>query len=386
MATPVIELKTADSQRIKSIDALRGLVMLIMLLDHVRERFFLHRQVSDPMDVEATEPALFASRLVAHFCAPIFVFLTGLSAWLYQQSTHTESVSQFLLKRGLLLIALEFTLVTFSWMGNFNTIYLQVIWAIGLSMLALALLVKMPRIAQWLLAVGIIALHNLLTPIQFSVDEWGYSLWTILHDRNFLLKTDAFAIKISYPVLPWIGVILLGYCAGPLFAKQMPAVRRTTWLIGVGIGSLLLLLLLRGFNLYGETLPWQVFASPVQTLMSYLNFTKYPPSLDFLLLTLGAMALALVWLERFNAARFVSVLSQFGAAPLFFYLLHLYVLLFIYIVLFAFYGANQGIYFGVDSIYSIWLISAILALFLYWPTAQFAAYKRRSTSSWIKYL
>jgi uncharacterized membrane protein len=386
MATPVIELKTADSQRIKSIDALRGLVMLIMLLDHVRERFFLHRQVSDPMDVEATEPALFASRLVAHFCAPIFVFLTGLSAWLYQQSTHTESVSQFLLKRGLLLIALEFTLVTFSWMGNFNTIYLQVIWAIGLSMLALALLVKMPRIAQWLLAVGIIALHNLLTPIQFSVDEWGYSLWTILHDRNFLLKTDAFAIKISYPVLPWIGVILLGYCAGPLFAKQMPAVRRTTWLIGVGIGSLLLLLLLRGFNLYGETLPWQVFASPVQTLMSYLNFTKYPPSLDFLLLTLGAMALTLVWLERFNAARFVSVLSQFGAAPLFFYLLHLYVLLFIYIVLFAFYGANQGIYFGVDSIYNIWLISAILALFLYWPTAQFAAYKRRSTSSWIKYL
>ena len=386
MSAPVIGLQAPDSQRIKSIDALRGLVMLIMLLDHVRERFFLHRQVSDPMDVEATEPALFSSRLVAHFCAPIFIFLTGLSAWLYQQSARTESVSQFLLKRGLLLIALEFTLVTFSWMGNFNTIYLQVIWAIGLSMLALALLVKMPRIAQWLLAVGIIALHNLLTPIQFSVDEWGYSLWTILHDRNYWIKTDSLAIKVSYPLLPWIGVILLGYCAGPLFAKQMPAVRRTTWLIGAGIGSLLLLLLLRGFNLYGETLPWQVFASPVQTLMSFLNFTKYPPSLDFLLLTLGAMALVLVWLERFNAARFVSVLSQFGAAPLFFYLLHLYVLLFIYTLLFAFYGANKVTYFGVDSIYSIWLISVVLALFLYWPTALFAAYKRRSTYSWIKYL
>ena len=157
MSAPVIGLQAPDSQRIKSIDALRGLVMLIMLLDHVRERFFLHRQVSDPMDVEATEPALFASRLVAHFCAPIFIFLTGLSAWLYQQSARTESVSQFLLKRGLLLIALEFTLVTFSWMGNFNTIYLQVIWAIGLSMLALALLVKMPRIAQWLLALGMTA-------------------------------------------------------------------------------------------------------------------------------------------------------------------------------------------------------------------------------------
>ncbi|OZY86646.1 hypothetical protein CBP51_06410 [Cellvibrio mixtus] len=386
MATPVIGLKTPDSQRIKSIDALRGLVMLLMLLDHVRERFFLHRQVSDPMDVESTEPALFASRLAAHFCAPIFVFLTGLSAWLYQQSARAESVSIFLLKRGLLLIVLEFTLVTFSWMGNFNTIYLQVIWVIGLSMLALALLVKMPRVAQWLLAVGIIALHNLLTPIQFSVDEWGYSLWTILHDRNYWIKTDWLAIKVSYPLLPWIGVILLGYCAGPLFAKQMFAARRTARLVGAGIGSLLLLLLLRGFNLYGETLPWQTFASPVQTLMSFFNFTKYPPSLDFLLLTLGVMALVLVWLERFNAARFVSVLSQFGAAPLFFYLLHLYVLLFIYTVFFAFYGANKGIYFGVDSIYSIWLISLLLALLLYWPTAMFAEYKCRSTYRWIKYL
>lgn len=386
MATPVIELKTADSQRIKSIDALRGLVMLIMLLDHVRERFFLHRQVSDPMDVESTEPALFASRLAAHFCAPIFVFLTGLSAWLYQQSAREESISTFLLKRGLLLIALEFTLVTFSWMGNFNTIYLQVIWVIGLSMLALALLVKIPRIAQWVVAVGIMALHNLLTPIQFSVDEWGYSLWTILHDRNYWIQTDWIAIKVSYPLLPWIGVILLGYCAGPVFAKQMPVAQRATWLISAGVVSLLLLLVLRGFNLYGETLPWQAFASPVQTLMSFFNFTKYPPSLDFLLLTLGVMALALVWLERFNTARFVSVLSQFGAAPLFFYLLHLYVLLIIYSLLFAWFGANQGSYLGVDSIYSIWLISVVLTLLLYWTTALFAAYKRRSTHGLIKYL
>lgn len=393
MAVSTIGLQTADSQdttssaqRIKSIDALRGLVMLIMLLDHVRERFFLHHQVSDPMDVGPTEPALFVSRFAAHFCAPIFIFLTGLSAWLYQQSARTESVSSFLVKRGLLLIALEFTLVTFSWMGNFNTIYLQVIWAIGLSMLALALLVKLPRAAQWVFAVGIIALHNLLTPIQFSVDEWGYSLWTILHDRNFLLIADEFAIKISYPVLPWIGVILLGYCAGPLFAKQVPAAQRAIWLIGAGVCSLLLLLVLRGFNLYGETLPRQTFASSVQTLMSFFNFTKYPPSLDFLLLTLGVMAVVLVWLERFNVARFVSVLSQFGAAPLFFYLLHLYVLLIIYTVLLAFYGANKGIYFGVDSIYSIWLISVLLAAILYWPTARFAAYKRRSTYSWIKYL
>ncbi len=377
---------SSNTQRIQSIDALRGLVMLMMLLDHVRERFFLHRQVSDPMDVESTEPALFASRLIAHFCAPIFVFLTGLSAWLYQQSARAESVSAFLLKRGLLLIALEFTLVTFSWMGNFNTVYLQVIWAIGLSMLALAFLIKMPRTVQWIIAVTIIALHNLLTPIQFSVDEWGYSLWTILHDRNYWIKTDWIAIKVSYPVLPWIGVILLGYCAGSLFAKPMPAAQRSRWLISAGVCSLLLLLLLRYFNLYGETLPWHTFASPLQTLMSFFNFTKYPPSLDFLLLTLGVMALALVWLERFNTARCVGVLAQFGAAPLFFYLLHLYVLLIIYSLLFAWCGANKGIYFGVDSIYSIWLISVLLALLLYWPTAAFAAYKRRSIYGWIKYL
>ena len=309
-----------------------------------------------------------------------------MSAWLYQQSARAESVSIFLLKRGLLLIVLEFTLVTFSWMGNFNTIYLQVIWAIGLSMLALALLVKMPRIAQWLLAVGIIALHNLLTPIQFSVDEWGYSLWTILHDRNYWIKTDWLAIKVSYPLLPWIGVILLGYCAGPLFAKQMPAVRRTTWLAGAGIGSLLLLLLLRGFNLYGETLPWQTFASPVQTLMSFFNFTKYPPSLDFLLLTLGVMALVLVWLERFNAARFVSVLSQFGAAPLFFYLLHLYVLKFAYLAAVAGFGLNQGSYFGFDSMGWVWLVAVGLAVGLYLPVRWFSRLKgRRRDLRWLKY-
>ncbi|QSX32220.1 DUF1624 domain-containing protein [Shewanella avicenniae] len=378
-------------QRINSIDIMRGLVMLIMLLDHVRERFFLHLQVSDPMDINATPPALYFSRLAAHLCAPTFVFLTGLSAWLYQHSgsTGNRPLTGFLAKRGLFLIGLEVSLITFSWMGSFATIYLQVMWAIGLSMLALAALHQLPRWMLLVLASLLVFGHNTLTPIHFNVDEWGYSLWTILHDRGYLISDSVINVKVSYPLLPWIGVIVFGYLAGPLYHKLTAAKLRQRWLVGLATGCLALFALLRGGNVYGETLPWSVGDNSLISLMSLLNLTKYPPSLAFLLFTLGLMFIGLWAMERLRqpwAQRAGAVLAHFGGAPMFFYLLHLYLLLALYQIALMIWGTNHGALFGVDDVRQIWLITLGLIVLLYWPTKSFAAFKRRSQLAWVKYL
>ena len=372
--------------RIQSIDMMRGLVMLIMLLDHVRERFFYHMQVSDPMDLDITSASLFFSRFAAHLCAPVFVFLTGLSAWLYANPANgpARSARSFLLKRGLFLIALEVTLINFSWMGSYHTIWLQVIWAIGLSMVVLALVSQWPKAVLALLGFGIVFGHNLLTPINVQPDEWGYSLWTILHDRNFLVSEGALKIKASYPVLPWIGVIILGYLAGPLYSKTLSAEHRGRLLLQLGAGCLLLFIVLRGFNIYGETLDWQLYPDLLTSLMSILNLTKYPPSLNYLLVTLGLMFLLLFVLEK-SQGNWTQILVNFGSAPMFFYILHLYVLLVLYRIALAVCGPNQGESFGMEHMGWIWLTTVLLAVALYLPTKWFSLYKKRSQQAWIRY-
>lgn len=378
-------------KRITSIDIMRGWVMLLMTIDHVRERFYLHHQVSDPMDVETTSPGLFFTRLLAHFCAPVFVFLTGLSAWLYQHNSRAEHqpLTGFLFKRGVFLVVLEVTLITFSWMGNYHTVYLQVMWAIGLSMIALSVLHHLP---PWLMAAMAIALvfgHNLLTPLNFAPDDWGYSLWTILHDRGYLLSNSTINIKVSYPLLPWIGVIIFGYLAGPLYCQTAHHTLRQRWLLYLGVSCLTLFTVLRGSNIYGETLPWQPGETAMQTLMSFVNLTKYPPSLDFLLLTLGMMFICLRSLAQITntwGEKCTQVLAQFGGAPMFFYLLHLYLLLILYQGALAIWGTNHGNLFGVDDLSAIWAISLLLVAVLYWPTKTFATYKRRTRQMWVKYL
>lgn len=375
--------------RITSIDALRGLVMIVMLLDHVRETFYLHMQVTDPMTVPGTPPEVFFSRLAAHLCAPVFVLLTGLSAWLYAHpdTAAPRDVRGFLLKRGLFLIGLEFTLVTFAWSASFSVIYLQVIWAIGFSMLALALLCGLPR---WLLvAVGLLIVggHNTLAGLVVPPESPFHAVWTLMLHRDWLIPEGMVRVKVSYPALPWVGVILLGYAMGPLFMRAADAARRQRLLVATAVGSLLLLVILRGLNLYGENAPWVPGATAVETVMSWLNFTKYPPSLDFLLLTLGIGLLLLVVLERWSNA-FTRVCATFGGAPMFYYLLHLYVLLIGYHLLLAIFGANQGTRFGVDAgqFWLIWLVWLCLVPLLYPPVKAFAALKRRTTVAWLKYL
>ena len=373
--------------RIAVIDVMRGLVMLIMLFDHVRETVFLHHQVSDPMDAASVDPALFFTRLAAHVCAPIFVFLTGLSAWLYAHpAAGPRSAAGFLFKRGLLLVVLELLFVNFAWSGALPpaVLYLQVIWVIGLAMMALAVLHRLPLTVLALLGVAIIAGQHLLTGLQAQEGSAGYYLLTVLLQRGYLLADGAMKIKVSYPLLPWIGVILLGYAAGPLYARGFASMTRRRWLLALGGGSLLLLAVLRGFNLYGETLAWVVGDTALRTFMSVFNFTKYPPSLDFLLFTLGLGLLGLAWLESVDNW-FTRACATFGGAPMFYYLLHLYLLLAIGITLTAVLGANHGSRYGVEHIWQVWLIALALMPVLYFPCRAFANYKRGSPQAWVRY-
>ena len=379
---------SAHRYRITSIDALRGLVMAIMLLDHVRETLYLHLQVTDPMTLPGTPPEVFFSRLAAHFVAPVFVFLTGLSAWLYANPSAgtPRPVMGFLLKRGLLLIALELTLVNFAWSGTYNVVYLQVMWAIGFSMIVLAFLSGLPRALLAALGLVIVCGHNALAGIVVAPDSAWYVPWTLMLHRGWLVAEGAVRVRLTYPALPWVGVILLGYAIAPVFSPRFDPHARRRLLAATGLACLAALLLLRGFNIYGENMPWVHGETGVQTVMSWLNFTKYPPSLDFLLLTLGVGLLVLAALELVDNG--VSrAFSIFGGAPMFYYLLHLYMLLVGYKILFAIFGPNQGTRFGVnaDSFWIVWVVWLCMLPVLYVPVRTFAHYKRRSTQAWVRY-
>ena len=375
-------------QRLLSIDALRGLVIVLMLLDHVRETFLLHRQVADPMSIDSTEPALFVSRTLAHLCAPVFVLLTGLSAYLYGEKYQGKrDVSAFLFKRGLFLVVLEFTLVNFAWTFQFppSVIYLQVIWAIGISMIALSALVWLPRPALFVVGLVIVAGHNLLDTVHFAVGSDLHVPWAILHDRGWIEFSDTLRLRTSYPVLPWIGVIALGYCVGPWFTRSVSAHVRQRYLLLTGTGLLLGFVALRWLNGYGEA-QWTNYGNVTHTLMSFFNITKYPPSLLFLTLTLGVGLLLLLAFERAQQHKWLSTLAVLGGAPMFFYLLHLYVLKVLHVLCVAAFGLNHGAYFGFDGIGAVWLTAIALVTALYWPVSWFAGLKsRRRDITWLKY-
>lgn len=376
-------MKMPGGLRLDGIDRLRGAVMVLMLVDHVREFFYLHRQVADPMDVASTSPELFFTRLASHLCAPVFVLLTGLGAWLHASRHNRRETAAYLVKRGVLLVLLELSLVNFAWTFAFppRMIYLQVIWAIGLAMLALALLLWLPRTAQIGLAAGLIGAHNLLDGIQFSAGEAGFVPWAILHARSVIELTDHLAVRTSYPVLPWIGIILLGYLLGPLYARDASPRARRQRLVGLGMAALLAFLALRWLNVYGDA-AWQVGATPLASLMSFLNITKYPPSLHFSLLTLGFGLLALAGLERVQGGRMLVLI---GRVPLFFYIAHLYLLHGIYLLFAAVLGLNQAARFGFEEVWMIWAMVPPVLAALYLPCRWFGRLKQEGRYPWLRY-
>jgi uncharacterized membrane protein len=370
--------------RIRSIDALRGLVMLLMLVDHTRESFYSTVPVADPLGPE-TPTSLFLTRLTAHFCAPVFVFLTGLAAWLYAQSRGgAAAASDFLWKRGLFLVALELTLVNFAWGFDLTPpmLYLQVIWVIGLAMLALAVLVHLPRPALIVLGLAIVLGHNLLDGVHVT-GEPGHALWAVLHERTVFDLPWGQRLRISYPVLPWIGVIALGYALGPWFAHWVDAATRQRKLVATGLAALALFVLLRATNVYGDLHPWQAGKDALATALQFVNLTKYPPSADFVLATLGVGLIVLAAFERLPA-RAARLLAVLGGAPLFFYLFHLYLLN----------GLNQlgrlllGVTgpVSVPNVATLWLLAAVVAVPCWFATRAFGDLKRRSGAWWMRYL
>jgi uncharacterized membrane protein len=372
------------------VDLLRGLVMVLMVLDHVRDYFTAVR--FDPTDLTHTTVALFATRWITHYCAPVFVFLAGASAWMAGTRRTRGELARFLLSRGLWLILVELTVISFGWYFTTRWSYgarAQVIWAIGASMVVLAGLIRLPRSAVAAIGVALVAGHNLLdgvTPEAFGA--FG-PLWHALHVPGPL---GILPVYVTYPVLSWIGVMALGYAAGPaVFSRQAGAPRRLAW-----AGALMVLgfVALRTLNGYGDPSPRLEHGSPALLAMSFVNVTKYPPSLLFVLMTLGPAMIVLAFLHRAKGP-VAEVFITFGRVPFLFYVAHLYLVHSLAVLA----GMAQGfpgssirtVYrllpagygFGLPVVYAVWL-GVVVAL--YPLCRRYAALKAGSRAWWLSYL
>lgn len=342
------ELTAPGRNRVNSIDILRGIVMVIMALDHVRD--FFHKTVVEggssvatgPTDLATTYPALFFTRWITHFCAPIFVFLAGASAYLMSRKKSKSELSAFLIRRGAWLVIVEIVIVTFSWTFNplFNVIILQVIWAIGISMIILGILVHLPYKIILLIGVIIVFGHNLLDYPQVSRGLKGGLLPDLLYFSNFSVHPvdSSHFIFIVYSFVPWTGLMLLGYCFGKLFEPGADAQRRKKFLLWTGAGLWALFLLLRFINQYGDPVPWSVQPrGATYTFLSFININKYPPSLDFLCVTIGAGMLALCLLEHMQN-QLTAFFRVYGRVPMFYYILHFYIIHILVVIFFFLQG------------------------------------------------
>ncbi len=361
---------------------LRGMVMVIMALDHVRDYFHYDAFFYDPTDLSNTNALLFFTRFVTHFCAPVFVFLAGTSAFFVGQRRSLKSLSTWLLKRGLWLVLVEITIIKLAWTFSFDysIIVLQVIWALGIGMICLAGFIHLPR--KWLMIVCLVGVagHNLLDG-YLPGGEIASGIWTVLHLQDFM-NQGAMQVFIAYPVIPWIFVMPLGYCLGEWFRPQVEPKLRVKRLFWLGTGLLVLFLVLRILNLYGDPQTWSQQGSFTYTLLSFFNLTKYPPSLLFLLITLGPSMLFLAGVEKYQGF-FADKLVVIGRVPMFFYIIHIYVihLLAVFAAELSGFQASdmvidfwvnyqpelKGYGFGLDMVYLIWF-ALILVLYplCYW--------------------
>lgn len=306
--------------------------MIIMALDHVRDYFHAGAFYFDPLDLGKTTPILFFTRWVTHFCAPVFMFLAGTSASLIGQRKNKKELSSFLLKRGVWLIFLELTVVNFAWNFDFafHNIYFIVIWALGVSMIMLAGIIHLPFKVILITGFVLVAGHNLLDSIHVPGNSLAAFGWALLHDQNFF-NWNGKNVLVGYPVLPWIGIMALGYCAGSLYAPGITVEKRKRKLIFIGSAAVILFVILRFINIYGDSSPWSYQSSGIRTFLSFINVTKYPPSLLYSLMTLGPAILFLAFAEKTNHP-VSKVISVYGRVPMFYYVIHIYLLHFVTMV------------------------------------------------------
>jgi uncharacterized membrane protein len=320
--TPVSTIST----RIQSIDLLRGLVMIIMALDHVRDYFHADAFLFNPLDLEKTSAALFITRWITHFCAPVFVFLAGTSAFFVGMRKGKNELTSFLLKRGLWLIVLEFTIINFSWFFNiqFSLLALTVIWALATGMIILSLVIHLPFKVILVTALLIVTGHNLLDPINVEGNDVSEIGWSLLHEQHGF-PLGHFFLFVGYPILPWAGIMLLGYCFGKLYQPTTSASNRRKVLIRLGVAMILLFVIIRSINIYGDPSRWSEQPTFLYTFFSFINVTKYPPSLLYTLITLGPAILFLAVSENMKG-KFSQYLIALGRVPMFYYIIHLYLI------------------------------------------------------------
>jgi uncharacterized membrane protein len=396
--------------RIDSIDILRGLVMVIMALDHTRDFFSYLR--FEPENLSRTWYALFFTRWITHFCAPLFFFLAGTGAFFYGRRRTPAQLSRFLWTRGLWLIVLEFSVVGTGWTFQVPFGFFGVIWALGASMVLMAVIVRLPLRWIAILSCGMIVTHNLLDgirPQQFGSYAW---LWTVLHLRGLAVLPFHIPKFVLFQIIPWVGVMGAGYAFGTVYLLEPE--RRRTLTVRLGLALTLAFILLRATNIYGNPPAglggvsqggWHVQPTVEKTVILFLDVEKYPPSLQFLLMTLGPSMLLLAWLDkRTNQPSSSGVVSGvksalliYGRVPMFYYLLHLYVihaLAFVVALAFHqpakwlvpggfFYGIPDGYGHHLPFIYLMWITAVAL---LYFPCRWWAGLKQRRKDWWLSYL
>ena len=370
------------SFRIQSIDALRGLIMIVMALDHIRDYFHYDAFVHDPLNLLYSPADLFLTRWITHFCAPTFIFLTGLSAYLYGQKHTKNELSKFLFTRGLWLVFLELTVVAFGWSFSFNFSHpsLMVIWAIGWGMIFLALMCRLPYIVVLVTGLAIVFLHNLTDNVQFADGTWINDVWTILHVQARLTISDGFKPFVLYPLLPYFGLICLGYAFGKLFSSETEAPVRKRALLWIGTGSIVLFIVLRYINIYGDPHPWQYQVATRYTILSFINCNKYPVSLLFALMILGP---SILFLYVFDGIRnkLTGFLTTIGKVPMFYYILHIYL---IHTIAFLTEGPGNGPFHlaGRFHLWTVYLIWISVVLVLYYPCKWYGKYKSTHPEKW----
>ena len=315
-------------KRVTAIDVTRGLVMVIMALDHVRDLLHTPALTQNPTDLATTTPEIFLTRWITHLCAPTFVFLSGTSAYLSLRKQNTlgdtdGAARRFLLKRGVVLILLELTVVNFAfWFDiHFQTIMLQVIYAIGGGLILLSLLAKLP--VKWVGIIGLVIVfgHNILQLVPQFTNPAARLGWALLFRSDFFPVSPAFALLVVYPLIPWLGIMLVGFATGQLM--EQPVEQRKPMLLRIGLGALALFVMLRLLNVYGDPAPWAAQKNGLFTFLSFINVTKYPPSLLYDLLLLGLMLLILSAADGADNA-LTRWLMVYGKVPMFYYIIHWY--------------------------------------------------------------
>ncbi|WP_339628393.1 heparan-alpha-glucosaminide N-acetyltransferase domain-containing protein [uncultured Maribacter sp.] len=385
------------SNRIESLDLLKGLIMIIMALDHVRDYFHYDAFFFDPTDPDNTNIILYFTRWITHYCAPAFSFLAGISAFLVGRKKSKSELSVFLLKRGIWLVFIELIVVNFSWYFDihFSTISLLVIWSLGISMIFLAGLIHLKLKYVLIFSVLMIFGHNILDyfPVEKGI------LWSIIHEFGFITLENGKILLVGYPIIPWVGVMSLGYYFGSFYNSNNEPLKRQKMFKLIGLISVVAFLAIRLINEYGNLNYWKSYDTVLKTIFSFLNPAKYPPSLTYLLMTLGPILLFLAYTENTKGkiAKFISV---YGKVPFFYYILHLYIIhtLALLLAWFTNFGWQKMIItgwvtesselkgYGLNLVY-VYIIWIGVVLMLYPLCKKFSTYKlNHKEKKWLSYL